>query len=317
MKRRRGPAWIVGLLLTVGFFLILSGWFLQPLQYISDLLLSAGVTVGLVSPLFAVERTMQRRLARIEDNVSSLRKLLEFSDPSDSEFSQSINQLVGNYSRYLATLGLPTPETPPTVERSQEDTSLYYVPIVNIIQVPAAFVSDANAVLIQYTHHVLMSLPERSQPYLSVGARAVEEGLAWIMVCSFTGNPTYRHPERGLVDLREPWAFDFDDHRRNPEDYNWEAIRPVSATWAKIFWESTSLQQPSIVCAILISAFASSPGETDCVVWSDFAAAVAADVRWGVQRETFLDLLHERGVFLCDSDEDASQLSLFDLSSLE
>lgn len=312
---RLNGATLIFLLPALGVVLIVMGGFIQSVQYISDLLLSAGATIALVSPLFAAERSLEKRLRDIAQGVADLRLLVKVdaADPS----MRSVREVIARYSASLTDFGLPSAADVPTIKVSTNAEDLSYNPINHQILVAEDYRDDANAILVQYTHHIMQSLPDRAQPDIGPGGLAVCEGLAWTLVCSFTEDPIYRHPARGTVDLRVVRRFVPADQREFfLDDYNYAEVRELSAKWATLFWRLLSLHRSSrSVCTILISSFSLVQAEYLEWIWSNYAYAMAFDARWGQDRPAVLDIISDHGLPILEEGEEGpnGQTTLFDL----
>lgn len=193
--------------------------------------------------------------------------------------------LLGHAVARLEELGLPIGTRVPSVMVGTISAP-YYDPSQEAITIPPELADNANAVLAQYIHHALLTLPGRSQSELSGPARAIESGLSWFLTCSVTGDAQY-----GVLNLADRHHFP----EQSPAEMGKDGPR-ADVAWAAAFWGMRAIAPPRTVEAVLVAAYCTVLDRRSTRVWAAFTQAVLADVRLGAYKKELSELFQLRGL---------------------
>jgi hypothetical protein len=204
----------------------------------------------------------RERVEALADRVDKL--AVAFSGAVTPELADTLSTELGAFHSHLADAGIPLPETPPSVAIDEglektKNTIAYYDHNANSIHIDSKYADDADIILREYTHHILLSPLSERPDGDDTSTReyerfALEYALADYFPCSFRNEPVLYRKTAARVGDSWPGtnlANDSRFGRRRPRDFS--AVFAEANAWGATFWRARTLLSQQLADTVLFT----------------------------------------------------------------
>jgi tetratricopeptide (TPR) repeat protein len=179
------------------------------------------------------------------------------SEALTEELRKPIEETISKYRRYLKGIGYHSEQDQVTVliDPSLHDNA-YYLPKLNQIVMAREFALDPDAILREYTHHVLSYTKRDTDepPWTSIAS-----GLADYLPCSFNNKPTFAEKVALLFSHTSSHGYvrNLENIRRFDELKPGALQQDAGEVWGGAFWALRTRLGSEFIDPILFSAWSS------------------------------------------------------------
>lgn len=161
--------------------------------------------------------TLDTRMGKVESFV--------FSGAASPEQQADLSAALSAYRQYLAQLGIePGPVLRIHVDNEESPYAAYPDPENGRFVIGVALANQPDALLHEYTHHLLATLATAERANWDLGIAGIESGLAYYLPSSAGQN----HVHAGMYDLSAP---------PRPDIFTPNPAHRDGLHWASAFWE--------------------------------------------------------------------------------